>query len=64
MSEEEERIPVINFLDKNVEIKNKRLEKISSKKLQKAFPEIDELTLKLWETEWRTARQSMLDIEF
>jgi hypothetical protein len=61
---QEEKIPVINYLDKNVEMKNKKLKKFDITKLQKAFPEIDELTLKLWEKEWRTARQAMVDMKF
>ncbi|MBT4288608.1 MAG: hypothetical protein HOD92_14880 [Deltaproteobacteria bacterium] len=61
---QEEKVPVINYLDKNVVIKNNQLEKIDINKLQKAFPEIDELTLKLWEKEWRTARQAMVDMKF
>jgi len=34
------------------------------RKLQKAFQEMDEFTLKDFETEWRTARQRMLNLKF
>ena len=61
---EGEKIPVINYLDKNVVMKKNKLESMNIKKLQKVFPEIDELTLKLWEKEWRTARQAMVDMKF
>jgi hypothetical protein len=40
------------------------IEVLSTKKLQKAFPEIDEFTLKDFEAEWRTARQRMLNLKF
>jgi hypothetical protein len=36
----------------------------SIKKLQKAFPEMDEFTLKAFEVEWRTARQRMMNLKF
>ena len=61
---QEGKISVINYLDKNVVIKEKKLEKMSSKKLQKAFPETDELNFKLWKKEWRVARQAMVDMKF
>ena len=45
-------------------INNSIIEVFSIKKLQKAFPKMDEFTLKAFETEWRTARQRMLDLKF
>ena len=40
------------------------IEVFSIKKLQKAFPEMDEFTLKNFEAEWRTARRRMLNLKF
>ena len=37
---------------------------LASKNYEKAFPEIDEFTLKDFEAEWRTARQRMLNLKF
>jgi len=45
-------------------INNSIIEIFSIKKLQKAFPEMDEFTLKAFEAEWRTARQRMLNLKF
>jgi len=45
-------------------INNRIIEVFSIKKLQKAFPEMDEFTLKGFEAEWRTARQRMLNLKF
>jgi hypothetical protein len=45
-------------------INNSIIEEFSIKKLQKAFLEIDESTLKDFEAEWRAARQRMLNFKF
>jgi hypothetical protein len=45
-------------------INNSIIEVFSIKKLQKAFPEMDEFTLKGFEAEWRKARQRMLNLKF
>ena len=59
-----DKIEVYNYLDEHAEIHNSIIEGFSVKKLQKAFPEIDEFTLKAFEEEWRTARQRMLNLKF
>ena len=61
---ENDKIEVYNYLDMHAVIKNSIIEVFSIKKLQKAFPEIDEFTLKDFEAEWRTARQRMLNLKF
>jgi len=61
---EKAKIEVCNYLDMHAEINNSIIEVFSIKKLQKAFPEMDEPTLKDFEAEWRTARQRMLNLKF
>ena len=61
---EQDKIDVYNFLDMHAVINDSIIEVFSLKKLQKAFPEIDEFTLKNFEAEWRTARQRMLNHKF
>ena len=61
---ENDKIEVYNYLDMHAVINNSIIEVFSIKKLQKAFPEIDEFTLKDFEAEWRTARQRMLNLKF
>jgi hypothetical protein len=61
---ENDKIEVYNYLDQHAVINNSIVKEFSIKKLQKAFPEIDEFTLKASEAEWRTARQRMLNLEF
>ena len=61
---ENDKIEIYNYLDEHAMIHNSVIEGFSIKKLQKAFPEIDEFTLKAFEAEWRTARQRMLNLEF
>ena len=61
---EQDKIDVYNFLDMHAVINDSIIEVFSLKKLQKAFPEIDEFTLKNFEAEWRTARQRMLNLKF
>jgi hypothetical protein len=61
---ENDKIEIYNYLDQHAEIDNSVIKGFSVKKLQKAFPEIDEFTLKAFEAEWRTARQRMLNVEF
>jgi hypothetical protein len=58
------KIDVYNYLDMHAVINDSIIEVFSLKKLQKAFPEIDEFTLKDFEAEWRTARQRMLNLKF
>ena len=61
---ENDKIEVYKYLDMNAVIKNSIIEVFSIKKLQKAFPEIDEFTLKDFNAEWRAARQRMLNLKF
>ena len=61
---ENDKIEVYNYLDMHAVINNSIIEVFSIKKLQIAFPEMDEFTLKNFETEWRTARQRMLNLKF
>ena len=57
------KIRVINYLDMHVKINNnKQIEVFSISKLKEAFPEIDEFSLKTIESEWRKARQRMLNL--
>ena len=58
------KIDVYNYLDMHAVINDSIIEVFSIKKLQKAFPEMDEFTLKDFEAEWRTARQRMLNLKF
>ena len=59
-----DKIDVYNYLDMHAVINNSIIELFSIKKLQKAFPEMDEFSLKAFEAEWRTARQRMLNLKF
>ncbi len=61
---EQDKIDVYNYLDEHAVINNSIIEIFSIKKLQKAFPEMNEFRLKAFETEWRTARQRMLNLKF
>ncbi len=61
---ENDKIEVYNYLDEHAVVNNSLFEVFSIKKLQKAFPEMDEFTLKAFEEEWRTARQRMLNLKF
>ena len=61
---DKEKTDVVNYLDMHAEVNNKRIEVFSIEELKKAFPEIDEFTLKTFESEWRKARQMMLNLEF
>lgn len=58
------KIEVINYLDMHATINNKQIEALSVSKLREAFPESDEFLLKKIESEWRTARQRMLNLNF
>jgi hypothetical protein len=58
------KIEVINYLDMHTDVNNKQIEVVSLDKLKDAFPEIDEFSLKMIESEWRKARQRMLNINF
>ena len=61
---ENEQIDVYNYLDMHAVINNSNIEVFSIKKLQTAFPEMDEFTLQDFEDEWRTARQRMFNLKF
>ena len=61
---ENDKIEVYNYLDMHAGVNNSIIEIFSIKKLQKAFPEMDEFKLKAFEAEWRTARQRMLNLKF
>jgi hypothetical protein len=61
---EQDKIEVYNYLDMHADINNGIIEVFSIKKLQKTFPEMDESTLKDFESEWRAARQRMLNLKF
>jgi hypothetical protein len=61
---ENDKIEVYNYLDEHAVINNSIIEVFSLKKLQKAFPEMDEFKLKDFEAEWRTARLRMLNLKF
>ena len=61
---ENDKIEVYNYLDGHSVINNSIIEVFSIKKLQIAFPEIDEFRLNDFEAEWRTARQRMLNLKF
>ena len=61
---EQYKIEIYNYLDMHAGVNNSMIEVFSIKKLQKAFPEMDEFTLKAFEEEWRTARQRMLNLKF
>jgi hypothetical protein len=61
---ENDKIEVYNYLDVNAVINNSIIKVFSIKKLPKAFPEMDYITLKDFETEWRKERQRMLDLKF
>ncbi len=61
---ENDQIEVHNYLDIHAVINNSIIEVFSIKKLQKAFPEMDEFSLKDFEAKWRTARQRMLNLKF
>ncbi len=61
---ENDKIEVYNYLDEHAVVNNSIIEVFSIKRLQKVFPEMDEFTLKAFETEWRTARQRMLNLKF
>ncbi len=61
---ENDQVEVYNYLDMHVVINNSIIEVFNIKKLQIEFPEMDEFTLKAFETEWRTARQGMLNFKF
>ena len=60
----QDKIDVYNYLDMHTVINNSIIEVFSIKKLQEAFPEMDEIALKDFEAEWRTARQRMLNLKF
>jgi hypothetical protein len=51
---EQDKIEVYNYLDMHAVINNNIIEVFSIKRLQKAFPEMDEFILKAFEAEWRS----------
>ena len=50
---EQDKIEFYNYLDMHAVINNSIIEVYSIKKLQKAFPEMNEFTLMEFEAEWR-----------
>jgi hypothetical protein len=58
------KIEVIDYLDMHADINNKQVEVFHLDKLKEAFPETDEFSLKTIESEWREARQRMLNFNF
>ncbi len=58
------KIEVINYMDMHAKVNNKQIETFSVSKLREAFPELDEFLLKKIESEWRKARQRMLNLNF
>ena len=58
------KIEVINYLDMHAKVNNKQIEAFSVSKLREKFPELDEFLLKKIESEWRKARQRMLNLRF
>jgi len=58
------KIEVINYLDMHAKVNIKQIEAFSVSKLREAFPELDEFVLKKIESEWRKARQRMLNLNF
>ena len=61
---EQDKIEVYNYLDMHAVINNSIIEVFSIKKLQTAFPKMDEFTLMEFEAEWRAARQRVLNLKF
>ena len=61
---ENDKIEAYSYLDVHAVINNSIIEVFSIKKLQKAFPEINESTLKAFDAEWKRARQRMLNLKF
>jgi len=61
---DKDKIDVINYLDMHAEVNDNNIKSFSTEELKKAFPEIDEFTLKAIESEWRKARQTMLNVGF
>lgn len=61
---ENRKIDVLNYLDMHATVNNKQVEVFSIGELKNEFPELEELSLKKIESEWRAARQRMLDIKF
>ena len=58
------KIKVIDYLDMRADVNNKQVEVFHLDKLKEAFPETDEFSLKTIESEWRKARQGMLNLNF
>jgi hypothetical protein len=61
---ENDKIEVYNYLDMHAVVNDNVIEVFSIKKLQTAFPEMDEFKLMEFEAEWRTAGQRMLNLKF
>ena len=59
-----QKISVINYLDMNAIVKNGRLQEYDHRELSEAFPEVAEPILFFWASEWKKARQAMLDLKF
>ena len=64
VAESKDKNRIINYLDMNADVHKNQVEKFSIKKLQNAFPEIDKHGLMEIESEWRKARNIMLNTKF
>lgn len=61
---DKDEIDVINYLDWHAEVNDNNIKPFSIEVLKKAFPEIDEFSLKAIESEWRKARMRMINADF
>ena len=60
----QDEIRVVNYLDMNSDVVNGQIKEFSIEKLQKVFPDIDENVLMEIESEWRKARNVMINLKF
>ena len=61
---DKDKIDVVNYLDMHAEVKDNNIKSFSIEVLKKAFPEMDEFSLKAIETEWKEARLIMMNADF
>ena len=61
---EQDEIEVYNYLDEHATVKDNNIEEFSITRLQNEFPEVKISKLKAFESEWRAARQRMLNLKF
>ena len=64
VEEDKDKNRVINYLDINAQVNNDKIKPFNIEDLQKTFPEMDEFTLKTIESEWRKARNMMINLKF